>query len=76
MFFTEPWDKRSRCPSSSNPGPNGSQVSAYLFREPGKEVSTTQEVQDKIELSLRLEGWGEGKGNGGASWALGPAPLP
>lgn len=34
---------------------------AHLFREPCEEVPPTQEVQNKVELALGLEGWGEGK---------------
>lgn len=41
------------------PAPSG--VPAHLFREPCEEVPTTQEVQNKVELALGLEGWGEGK---------------
>lgn len=48
-------------PPSSILGPSSSGVPAHLFREPCEEVPTTQEVQNKIELALGLEGWGEGK---------------
>lgn len=63
-----------RCPSSSISGPWGSGVLAHLFREPCEEVPASQEVQNKIELSLSLEGWGEGK----RQWwsQLGPGPCP
>lgn len=54
----------------------GPRESAHLFGEPCEEVPATQEVQNKVELALGLEGWGEGKGSGGASWALGPALRP
>lgn len=73
MFFTELWDERPR-PSSSIPGPYGGGVSAHLLREPREEVPATQEVQNKIELSLSLEGWGEGKRQWHSQSSLGPCP--
>ena len=51
-----------------------SRVSAHLFREPGEEVPAAQEVQDKVELALSLEGCGDGR----RPWRgqLGPGPCP
>ena len=51
-----------------------SQASAHLFREPGEEVPAAQEVQDKVELALSLEGWGDGKRPWGSQLRPGPCP--
>lgn len=74
MSFTEPRDGRPCCPSSPTLGPSSSGVPAHLLGKPGEEVPSTQEIQNKIKLALGLEGWGEGKDNGGTSWALPRCP--